>query len=234
MRKPPVQIKAIIFERDNTLLHFDTAAIATLESRIAQASPDIPRGAAVGSWLSWDGGWPRTASEEPAFWEAFWGQFALQYQLPAAAATDIREIGAFYHTCFRAFPDARDCLRTLRANGMRLAVLTNFELPSVDLTLRSAGLDPSWFAALLSSAAIGYRKPDSRAYMAATAALKLPPAECAFVDDLPENVAAARALGMHAWLLDRQGTSHNSPHPRIGDLHELTALLSELRPAALI
>jgi len=225
-----MQIQAVIFDRDNTLLHFDTAAIAALEARIAQVAPDIPRGAAVACWLSWRGGWPRTPADEPAFWVDFWNEFAAQHHLPSAAAGDIRRIGAFYHTCFRAFPDVQDCLRALRAHGMHLAVLTNFELPSINMTLQHAGIDPAWFTALLSSAAIGCHKPDPQAYRAAAAALELPPETCAFVDDLPENVAAARALGMHAWLLDRQDTAQSGALPRIRDLHELAALLTKSVP----
>jgi putative hydrolase of the HAD superfamily len=219
-------IQAVIFDRDNTLLHFDTAAIAALEARIALVAPEIPPGAAVACWLSWNGGWPRTPADEPAFWAKFWSEFAALHRLPSAAAEDIRKIGAFYHTCFRAFPDALDCLRALRSRDLRLAVLTNFELPSIDLTLQHAGVDPSWFHALLSSAAIGCHKPDPQAYLAAAAALKLAPEQCAFVDDLPENVQAARALGMHAWLLDRRDTVPSSSLPRIRDLHALAALLA--------
>lgn len=220
-----MSIKGVIFDRDNTLLHFDTAAIAALEARIARVAPGVPPGAAVAGWLSWSGGWPRTPAAEPAFWADFWSEFATLHQLPPSAAEDIRQIGAFYHTCFRPFPDALDCLHTLRSRELRLAVLTNFELPSIDLTLQHAGIDPSLFHALLSSAALGCHKPEPRAYLAAAAALELTPEQCAFLDDLPENVVAARALGMHAWLLDRRDSAPASLLPRIRSLHELPALL---------
>jgi FMN phosphatase YigB (HAD superfamily) len=107
-------------------------------------------------------------------------------------------------------------------------VLTNFELPSIDQTLRHAGLDPAWFSALLCSIAIGVYKPDPNAYRAAAAALELAPAECAFVDDLPENVAAACAIGMRGILLDRRHAHTSSALERIDDLHGLIDLL--MRP----
>jgi len=221
-----MNIQAVIFDRDNTLLHFDNAAGIALEARIATAAPTLPPGAVGRYWMAWPGPWPREIDQEPAFWQEFWGRLAAQYQLPAATIAALHKIGAFYHSCFFAFPDTLACLAALRARGVRLAILTNFELPSIHLTLQNAGIDPSWFSVLLSSATTGFPKPDARAYLAAADALDLPPSACAFVDDLVTNVEAAQALGMRGWLLDRTGAAPASAPPRIRDLHELTTLLS--------
>jgi putative hydrolase of the HAD superfamily len=221
-----MDIRAVIFDRDNTLVYFDSAAIATLEARVAAAAPALPPGAAAAHWSAWPGPWPRAVEDEPGFWRAFWAELAARYILTDATAAALLEIGAFYHTCFTAFPDATPCLRALRARGLRLAVLTNFELPSIDQTLRYAGLDPAWFSALLSSATIGAYKPDPGAYLTAAAALGLDPVECAFVDDLPENVAAACALGMRGVLLDRARACTSGAIERVDDLHGLVARLA--------
>jgi FMN phosphatase YigB (HAD superfamily) len=221
-----MNIQAVIFDRDNTLVRFNTIAAATIEARIAAAAPTLPPGAVGRHWLAWPGPWPRTIEHEPIFWRVFWEQFAAQYQLPADNVTALHEIGMFYHTCFTAFPDTLACLAALRTRGLRLAILTNFELPSIHLTLQNAGIDPDWFSVLLSSASIGFPKPDARAYLAAAAALNLPPTACAFVDDLVVNVEAAQTLGMHGWLLDRTSTAPVSTLPYIRDLYQLTTCLS--------
>jgi HAD superfamily hydrolase (TIGR01509 family) len=44
------------------------------------------------------------------------------------------------------------------------------------------------------------RKPSKEAYLGATAALGVAPADCLFVDDRRENVAAAEAVGMKGHL----------------------------------
>ena len=221
-----MNIQAVIFDRDNTLMRFDTGAAAAIEARIAAVAPTLPPGAVGRHWLSWPGPWPHAIDQEPAFWQVFWGRLAAQSRLPADTVAALHEIGAFYHTCFPAFPDTRACLAALRSRGVRLAILTNFELPSIHLTLQNAGLDPTWFSALLSSATTGFPKPDARAYLAAAAALDLPPSACAFVDDLATNVEAAQALGMRGWLLDRAGAASANAPPRIRDLHELTTFLN--------
>ena len=194
-----MNIQAVIFDRDNTLMHFDTAAAAAIEARIAAAAPTLPPGAVGRHWMAWPGPWPRAIDQEPAFWQVFWGRLAAQYQLPADTIAALHEIGAFYHTCFIAFPDTLACLAALRSRGVRLAILTNFELPSIHLTLQNAGIDPSWFSVLLSSATTGFPKPDARAYLAAAAALDLPPSACAFVDDLVDE-CRSRAGARYARL----------------------------------
>lgn len=221
-----MNIQAVIFDRDNTLIRFDTAAAAVLEARVAAAAPSLPSGVVGQHWATWPGPWPRAPEQEPEFWYSFWDQLATRYQLSTGTRATLHEIGMFYHTCFVAFPDTLACLAALRSRGVRLAILTNFELPSIHLTLQNAGIDPSWFSALISSTSVGFSKPDSRAYLAATAALGLEPAACAFVDDLIGNVEAAQALGIHSWLLDRPGTAPPSTTPRIRDLHQLVEMLN--------
>ena len=221
-----MNIQAVIFDRDNTLMHFDNAAGAAIEARIAAVAPTLPPGAVGRHWTAWPGPWPHAIDQEPAFWHVFWSQLAAQYQLPPDTIAALHEIGAFYHSCFIAFPDTLACLAALRARGVRLAILTNFELPSIHLTLQNAGLDPSWFSVLLSSATTGFPKPDARAYLAAAAALGLAPAACAFVDDLVINVDAAQALGMNGWLLDRTGAAMASAPRHIRDLHQLISVLN--------
>src|ERR1043165_5565770 len=88
---PPMNIQAVIFDRDNTLLRFDPAATAAIEARIAAAAPSLPANAVGNHWISWPGPWPRMIEHEPAFWQAFWGRLAEQYQLPAGASTALLE-----------------------------------------------------------------------------------------------------------------------------------------------
>ena len=225
-------IRAVIFDRDNTLLYFDPAAVTAIEARIAAAAPSLPPGAVTKHWLTWPGPWPRAAQDEPAFWLAFWDAIARRFALPRHEVAALEQVGMFYHTCFAVYPDSAACLAVLRAANLRLAVLTNFELPSVDRTFHHAGVDASLFDVLASSVSIGFSKPDPRAYLAVANALRLHPTECAFVDDLPENVAAARALGMHAWLLDRQGKTLLDPMSCIHSLYDFTNLIDWPNQAA--
>lgn len=109
---------------------------------------------------------------------------------PAAIA------GAFADTPWRIDLDVLDVIRSVRAAGIPVALLSNAstrlvqELERADLT---AELD-----AIVSSADIGVTKPDPAAFRRAVERLDLPLDRCAFVDDLEANVEAAAELGMHA------------------------------------
>ena len=53
------------------------------------------------------------------------------------------------------------------------------------------------FDGFFSSCYLGLRKPDRRIYQGALDVLQRDPEDCIFIDDRPENVAAANSLGIH-------------------------------------
>jgi putative hydrolase of the HAD superfamily len=219
-------ISAVIFDRDNTLTRFDTDAIAARNRRYSAIAPELPAGAVMAHWIHWPGPWPRSATEESAFWAVFWDTLAAQYRLSNRVARALELAGSTYYADFVAYSDAIGCLESLHAQGLRLAVLTNFELPNVHLALLHAGIDPSWFAALLSSSTLGVSKPDPRAYLAAAAALELPPSACVFVDDILKNVEGACHVGMRGVWLDRGSVVAHTPIERIASLGSLDQLIA--------
>jgi epoxide hydrolase-like predicted phosphatase len=56
------------------------------------------------------------------------------------------------------------------------------------------------FDAMTISAETGVAKPDALIYRMALDKLGVQPAEAVFVDDMPTNIDAAKALGMHGIL----------------------------------
>src|SRR5262245_60846102 len=103
-------IRAVIFDRDNTLVYFDKSAIARLEEKIALIAPALDIDAVNETWQTWPGPWPLHSADEPWFWRTFWQTIATRHELSQETELALREIGAFYHTCFSAFPDAKECV----------------------------------------------------------------------------------------------------------------------------
>jgi putative hydrolase of the HAD superfamily len=87
-----------------------------------------------------------------------------------------------------------DYCRELRGAGIRLAICTNNVREWAPLWRAKLPVD-ELFETVVDSAFVGHRKPDPEIYAIVLERLALPAAECAFVDDLEHNVAAARALG---------------------------------------
>ncbi len=54
------------------------------------------------------------------------------------------------------------------------------------------------FDAIILSAEVGVMKPDARIFHIALGALGVQPSEAVFVDDFPQNIEGAHAVGMHA------------------------------------
>ncbi len=89
-----------------------------------------------------------------------------------------------------------EVLEALAARGTRLFALTNFSRETWPIARARFGfLDR--FEDVVVSGEVGLVKPDPRIYRLAIERCRLEPARTVFVDDLPANVAAACAEGLH-------------------------------------
>src|SRR5574337_1293360 len=85
-------------------------------------------------------------------------------------------------------------LRALRPR-YATAILSNAWSDSRGRLTEAYGLD-EFVDTIVFSAEVGLAKPDPRIYHYTADLLHIPPKEAIFVDDMPENVQAARAVGM--------------------------------------
>jgi putative hydrolase of the HAD superfamily len=105
---------------------------------------------------------------------------------------------------FRAFPDAAPALAELRGLGLKLVCVSNWDV-SLPEVLERCGLDGA-LDGVVSSAQAGVRKPDPAIFAPALELAGCAPAEALYVGDTPaEDLAAARAAGIPALLIDRAG-----------------------------
>src|SRR2546430_1245203 len=149
------------------------------------------------------------AAERPSFDRCFAELFA-HYGRPEA---------------WRVFPEVPEALRLLRAHGLTLAVVSNFDgrLPRV---LASLGLRPLVDLVVHSTAAAA-AKPDPAIFRAALSALGVaPPAALHAGDGLVTDVEGARRAGLRAVLVDRGEHRPRLPAgvPRIAALSEIATL----------
>jgi len=92
------------------------------------------------------------------------------------------------------------CIDRLRTSGLRVGLLSNF---SADLRTMLAQQDLlRRFDALAISAEIGVMKPDAAAYRAVLAMMRMDARACVFIDDVPANVAATQAVGLHGIVFE--------------------------------
>ncbi len=108
---------------------------------------------------------------------------------------------------FRAFDEVPRVLRALRAAGVPLVVVSNWDV-SLHGVLRETGLD-ALLDGVLTSAEEGISKPDPEIFRRGLAlAGGVPPEQARYVgDDLEADVGGAQAAGIVPVLIDRDGTA---------------------------
>jgi putative hydrolase of the HAD superfamily len=105
---------------------------------------------------------------------------------------------------FRPFFDAVPALADLRDRGLRLVCVSNWDVSLPDVLARcglAAALD-----GVVTSAEAGARKPDPTIFEPALQLARCAAAQALYVGDTPsEDLAGARAAGIRAILIDREG-----------------------------
>lgn len=121
---------------------------------------------------------------------------------------------------FAAFPDVEPALRDARGRGLKLVVVSNWDMSLPDVLART-GL-ASLLDGVITSAQIGVRKPSPAIFARALAVAGAGPEDALHVgDSLDEDVGGARAAGIAAVLVRRDGTPGPPEVPTIRGLDEL-------------
>ncbi len=109
----------------------------------------------------------------------------------------------------RVYPGAAEVLQRARAEGLRLACVTNKPVEFAETLLRNVGLREP-FALVCGGDSHPRKKPDPLPLLASCAALDVAPAEALMVGDSSNDVRAARAAGCPVVLLSH-GYNHGQP-----------------------
>jgi len=146
---------------------------------------------------------------DPAATRDFWRRFVADVFEPWAQPG--RGFDAFFDELYDTFAtqgawklydDVLPTLDALRAQGLRLGVISNWDIRLPQL-LDAVGLTP-YFEAVLVSAEEGLEKPAAELFRRALQRFEIAPTQALHVgDSLEEDVRGARGVGLHAALIDR-------------------------------
>lgn len=154
--------------------------------------------------------------------EAFWRSvFALVW--PARPDLAAAMYAAFRSNRFdRLLEDVRPTLERLSAAGLRLGVISNFT-GGLEALLVQLGVRDS-FEFVITSAHVGFAKPDPRIFSLAAGKLGLPRRRLLYVGDhFGDDIAGARSAGLDAVLFDPGFRGMGPPCPRIRRLLDLVS-----------
>jgi putative hydrolase of the HAD superfamily len=213
-------IRAVLFDRDGVLTSFDLdAAVRFFQPLIPISVLEISK-----RWQAFGkvAGFPRNLAEERLFFAAFWQQLGDEFSLSSEQRARLE--GLDYARFVVPYPEVQSVLTQLRKYGIRLGVLSNFTLASLDHSLVATGLAP-YFRTICAAPVIGVAKPMPEAYEIAVNGLGVNPQECLFFDDEIECVEGARQIGMPAFLVNRQPPIHNIEQAIVPDLAVVPSLV---------
>ena len=123
-----------------------------------------------------------------------------------------------------AYPEVPAMLATLKARGLKLAILSNGSPAMLAAVVRNAGLEGS-FDAVLSVEEVGVFKPHPSVYALASQRLQLAPERICFLSSNGGDAYSAKAYGFRVLWCNRFGQAPeripSTPDGEIGDLSEL-------------
>jgi putative hydrolase of the HAD superfamily len=208
-------IEAVLFDLDDTL-HDDTHAFTSAAEEVAReiaAEHNVDALALKHAYIAEaEGFWHRLTPDQlrtrlgglrRTMWGAALGRFGITDD--AVAERSAHRYNEYRKKYFAVFPGAIDVLRTLRARGKRLGILTNgfAETHREKIALLQIG---EYFDAIFIADEVGMIKPDPLLFAHACTTLGSAPARSAMVGDRYErDVRGALDAGLYAVWLNIRG-----------------------------
>ena len=181
-------IEAVVFDLGGVVMESPLRAITRYERDHGLAAGAIARVVAAAG----DGGaWARLERGELTA-ESFRTPFETECRT-SGIAVDAARVMAYISEAARPRPRMLAAIRRIRARGLRVGACTNNWVGADGCP--TDGLQEH-FDVFVESAAVGLRKPDPRIYELTCRLLGVVPSRAAFLDDIGQNLKAARALGM--------------------------------------
>ena len=169
--------------------------------------------------------WTTSPERSRRFWHDVYGIFLRE--LGVADANGLIDVvyGEFTDLAnYRLFEDVPAVLERLRAAGLVLGVVSNFEA-WLERLLEELGVAP-YFSVQVISGVEGMEKPDPRFFELAMSRAGVSPQASVYVGDNPEfDVDPALAVGMFPVLIDRRERFLDAPGTRIASMAELPSVL---------
>jgi putative hydrolase of the HAD superfamily len=247
MRSSLSSIEAVFFDVGGTLVevspsvgHVYAEACGRLGASVAPR--DVQR--------AFDHAWVTLSSEVPTGEDryrlfdggetAWWARISeIAFDLCGVAPEhrpDVEDLRAWFARAeaWRVYPEVPGVLEDLRARGVRLGVISNWDsrLPALLRTLGLEGL----FEVLIYSAAAGFEKPHPAIFEAGLQAFGIPAGRAAHIGDrYEEDYSGALGAGLRAVLLQRDGSSWraSADGPEVHPAHlaaDLRAAIDRLAP----
>lgn len=233
-------VEAVFFDLDGTLLRDDRSdevvRLVAIEVARRHREVDADRLAAANQRV-WADYWPEVGVAwlcgrlpTDAVPLEVWRRSLIEVGVaePDGAAREAFAVhAALEGAAFELYPESREVLAALRAQGIRTALITNGPTGLQRAKLSAVGLADA-FDAVVVSGEIGVHKPDAAIFAAALGAVGADAATTIHVgDDIAADIGGARGAGLSPVWINRMGAAAPSePAPTITDLRQLLPMIA--------
>lgn len=225
------KIKAVFFDAGGTLFRpFPSVGQIYARTALAYGVKCDPHLLEAAFYMAWKkrGGLASLGTETSEEKERSWWYSLVQEVFEGHGG--IPEFDTFFHVLHRSFedkelweifPEVPEVLRELKRRHLILGVVSNWDLRLAKL-LVNLGLHPH-FDFFVSSSLCGATKPEAKIFKEALTLAKVKPNEALHVGDTyEEDFVGAKAVGIHALLIDRNQDGKSVPKEmRISSLKEI-------------
>jgi putative hydrolase of the HAD superfamily len=186
-------MQAVIFDLGGVVFDSPLEFIREYERRLGLPEHFVAR--IVGGYGGTDGPWHRLERGELPL-ASFCAQFDADIQ---AAGENVSSADLMNELAARSKirPAMLEAIRAVRSRGLKVAALTNNWIMGDDhehdARLESLRIE---FHVFVESCKVGMRKPDPRIYELTCQKLDIEPSRAVFLDDMGQNLKAAKGLGM--------------------------------------
>ena len=199
-------IKALIFDFDGLILDTETPEVAVWRQIYAEHGFDYP----VEKWSLTIGGWGEAAFDPGAELRRLAGP---DLDLEAVRAKQRAQSGALIQQ-EPILPGILDYLKEARRLGLRLAIASSSERAWVEPHLTRLGIRHHFEKIVCGDDVVpGHTKPFPDIFLKALSELGLPPEEAVVIEDSPNGVRAAKAVGLFVVVVPNPTTAQLSPEP---------------------
>jgi putative hydrolase of the HAD superfamily len=218
-----VRPNAVLFDLDGTLFDRDASFLELVQDQydcFAAELELIPREVFIRRVVEMDG---HGYVDRHVVYRDLSREFCLSVTTGERLTTHFRDTYASYSRCFPEVPTA---LADLRANGMKLGIITNGSTSMQEQKIRQLGIEDLMDEVLISERE-GLRKPDRKIFERALGRLRVVPAEAWYVGDHPlVDVHGAFEAGLTpVWRYTPHWQRPEVPTHEIHGLDELVRIL---------
>ena len=230
-----MKFAAVFFDAGETLVHPHPTFPGLLAEILRREGHDVPaetirdlthivfdrfRQAAETNEL-----WTTSPERSRRFWHDVYGTYLRELGIPRDdELIDVVYTGFTDLANYVLFEDVVPALDRLREGGLKLGVVSNFEV-WLEQLLEVLGVS-EYFGVRVISGAEGLEKPDPRIFEIAMERAGVAPEASVYVGDNPEfDVDPAAAVGMFPVLIDRRERFQDAPGVRITSLDALPSAI---------